>query len=136
MHSLIGQTSFSFRVQRHGWRHFCFVLEHRDMVDIRKTQENLGYSLGIFLVEMTFMFLSQHRDTQAIFYLLNRNLFISYKLLLYKLCNFESMGLWILTLYLGLPGTLPWKSTKHVEYILNFEFVIRYLNYLVKYKTE
>ena len=59
-----------------------------------KTQENLGYFikqiensfqvsvlvieaffLGIFLVEMTsFMFLSQHRDTQAIFYCVNQSM--------------------------------------------------------------
>ena len=41
-----------------------------------KYQKTLAYastSLGIFLVEMTsFTFLSQHRDTQAIFYLLNK----------------------------------------------------------------
>ena len=104
MHPLIGQASFSLRVQRHEWRHFHFALEYWDMDDVTKTRQNLGYfyktnrnrdrnmndaistgkiqentrlylvfSPGIFPVEMTsFMFLSQHGDTQVIFYLLNK----------------------------------------------------------------
>ena len=45
-----------------------------DAISTRKVSENtrlrLVFSLGIFSVEMTLiMFLLQHRDTQAIFYL-------------------------------------------------------------------
>ena len=52
-----------------------------DTISTRKIPENtqlrLLFSPGIFLVEMTsFLFLSQHRDTQAIFYLLNTNIYI------------------------------------------------------------
>ena len=47
-----------------------------DAISTRKIPKNtrlrLVFLLGIFLVEMSsFMFLSQHRDGQAIFYLLN-----------------------------------------------------------------
>ena len=47
-----------------------------DAISTGKTPENtrlhLTFSLGIFPVEMmSFMFLSQYIDTQAIFYLLN-----------------------------------------------------------------
>ena len=31
------------RVQRHGWRHFHFVLEYRDMDDVTKTRKNFGF---------------------------------------------------------------------------------------------
>ena len=59
----------------------AFVSLHCDRnmteaISIEKIPENtrlrLGFSLGIFPVQMTsFMFLSHHRHTQAIFYLLN-----------------------------------------------------------------
>ena len=59
----------------------CLVYCDRNMNDAISTRKipeytrlRLMFSLGIFLVEITsFMFLSQHRDTQAIFYLLNRD---------------------------------------------------------------
>ena len=57
-----------------------------DAISTRKIPKNtrlcLMFSLGIFLVEMTsFVFLSQHRDTQAIFYLLNTALFLVYRVM-------------------------------------------------------
>ena len=65
---LIKQVENSFRVLYCG----------RNMIDAistgkipENTRLRLVFSLGIFVVEMTsFVFLSQHRDTQAIFYLL------------------------------------------------------------------
>ena len=42
-HPLIGRASLSLSVWRHGGRHFHFVLEYRDMNDVTKTRENLGY---------------------------------------------------------------------------------------------
>ena len=42
------------------------------------TRLHLVFSLSIFLVEMTsFMFPSQYRDTQTIFYLLNTNMVVT-----------------------------------------------------------
>ena len=59
-----------------------------DVILTRKIPENtqlhLVFLLGIFLVEITsFMFLSQHRDTQAILCLLN----IDYLLTEYEVCT-------------------------------------------------
>ena len=88
------------------WRHFHFVLKHRDMDDIIKTEKkkinNFGYvkeqtqlcvmfSLGVFPFEMmSVIFISRHGNAQALFYLLKgwlwNKIFILFKFLFWIPC--------------------------------------------------
>ena len=85
-------TSFSLciKVQGHGWRHENSKIKTFGYVK-EQTQLCLMFSLGVFSFEMkSFIFILQHGNAQALFYLLKgwlwNKIFILFKFLFWITC--------------------------------------------------